>query len=486
MGSNRSLCRRLLFLVAVVGWCCGGLASRASGNEPRLEFEEVLEVPRSIEARVRFWVDVFTRWSVEDAVVQDRDHPWVVFAVVPIAKPSREELGRVRQEYTALARRVERALARPETPAAKALVGEDGELWRRLRPPVLPAAFAEARDRIEVRPGQREIFLDSLARSKSYVAAMRRLMRDAGLPEEIAWLPHVESSFNADARSNVGAVGIWQLMPETARRTLRVDGGVDERRDPVRSTLAAARYFREAHDALGNWPLAVTSYNYGVNGMRRAIEALGTADLGDVIERHDSPAFGYSAKNFFAQFLAAVHISQHESFYFPRRTRAGGGDPPPLRPARATVLCTLRPGATTLLEPPSPPTLAAFVPGLPGPEATASPSPALVFEAGPADRRLVRTGSAPPVVQATRGGGATAHGGAAGEPRGRPGRIAPPSPDPPVATARAAREYVVRKGDTLWTIARQHGTTVEAIRLANRAVPQSAQLQLGQRLLITG
>ena len=73
-----------------------------------------------------------------------------------------------------------------------------------------------------------------------------------------------------------------------------------------------------------------------------------------------------------------------------------------------------------------------------------------------------------------------------GDPRGRPGRIAPPSPDPPVATARAAREYVVRKGDTLWTIARQHGTTVEAIRLANRAVPQSAQLQLGQRLLITG
>ena len=69
---------------------------------------------------------------------------------------------------------------------------------------------------------------------------------------------------------------------------------------------------------------------------------------------------------------------------------------------------------------------------------------------------------------------------------GRHAMRLPPGGCVVIATARAAREYVVRKGDTLWTIARQHGTTVEAIRLANRAVPQSAQLQLGQRLLITG
>jgi membrane-bound lytic murein transglycosylase D len=422
---------------------------------------------------VRFWVDVFTRWSVGQAIVQDRDRPWVVFAVVPIEKPNRQELSRVRSEYVDLAHRLHRALAHPGAAPSAALLGERGEAWRRLLPPVEPAVLAEARDRIEVRPGQREIFLDSLSRSRPLVGTMKRLVRDAGLPEEIAYLPHVESSFNAEARSNVGAVGIWQLMPETARRTLRVDHALDERRDPVRSTHAATRYFREAYDALGSWPLAVTSYNYGVNGMRRAVETLGTSDLVELIDRHDSPAFGYSAKNFFAQFLAAVHVARHEDSYFPPRSRAL-----PPRPLLATAnaeQCRAT-GATPVLLA-ARPRLDVALAGNGRPSAAATPAPVRLAAVARAEGGDARARRAAATWRREASPRATGH--------AAPGGRAPEAPAAS-ADARATREHVVQRGDSLWTIARRHGTTVEAIRSANRDVSSSARLQLGQRLLIEG
>ncbi|MFM7737082.1 MAG: transglycosylase SLT domain-containing protein [Alphaproteobacteria bacterium] len=484
MGQRSKRLTLVSCVFVAVAWCCRALPAEASAGEPRLAFGETLEAPGRLEARVRFWVDVFTRWSVEQAIVQDRDRPWVVFAVVPIERPSRQELARVETEYEDLARRVHRALEHPGTRSSAPVVGEGGEVWRRLLPPVAPSALAEARNRIEVRPGQREIFRDSLARSQPLVGTMKRMVRDAGLPEEIAYLPHVESSFNAEARSNVGAVGIWQLMPETARRTLRVDGDRDERRDPVRSTQAAARYFREAHDALGSWPLAVTSYNYGVNGMRRAVETLGTTDLVELIERHDSPAFGYSAKNFFAQFLAAVHIARNEDFYFRPKSRRGTGAATPTQEVAARARCE---------RPDAPPADLAL--------AFRSPDPAIAF---PAADRSSPVATTAPVRLASLVTTAATTSRAPTTSRAEPSRARAATVNSPVgqagertrttvaeaaSSARAARprrEYVVRKGDSLWTIARQHGTTVEAIRSANRDVSTSAQLQLGQRLLIEG
>jgi len=132
---------------------------------------------------------------------------------------------------------------------------------------------------------------------------------------------NVESSFDAEAISPAGAIGLWQLMPETARRYLRVDEEVDERLQPAKATRAAAAYLRTAHDALGSWPLAITAYNYGLNGTRRAVDALGTRDLGTLIERHESPAFGFAVKNFYVQFLAAAHVAMNQPYYFPEMRR---------------------------------------------------------------------------------------------------------------------------------------------------------------------
>jgi membrane-bound lytic murein transglycosylase D len=106
-------------------------------------------------------------------------------------------------------------------------------------------------------------------------------------------------------------------MPRTGREYLRVTRHLDERRDPLESTRAAASYLKQAHELLGNWPLAITSYNYGRGGMARAVEETGSDNLVHVIENYVHPYFGFAPKNFYAEFLVAVDIGKNVQRYFP-------------------------------------------------------------------------------------------------------------------------------------------------------------------------
>ena len=85
-----------------------------------------------------------------------------------------------------------------------------------------------------------------------------------------------------------------------------INAVVDERKDPVLSTLAAARYLHNSKQRLGSWGAAITAYNYGTNGMERAVHRLGTSDLETILREHTSKSFGFAAKNYYAEFLASL------------------------------------------------------------------------------------------------------------------------------------------------------------------------------------
>src|SRR5262249_43735918 len=144
----------------------------------------------------------------------------------------------------------------------------------------------------------------------------RALVRE-GLPSALAALPLVESSYHPAATSRAGAVGLWQLTRATGRRYLKIARGVDERRDPVRASAAAARHLRELREALPSWPLAVTAYNHGLSGVVRARDVVGSDDLGDIVARYRGPGFGFASRNYYAEFLAALHVMRHADTYFP-------------------------------------------------------------------------------------------------------------------------------------------------------------------------
>lgn len=106
------------------------------------------------------------------------------------------------------------------------------------------------------------------------------LLDQQGLPARLISIVTVESGFNSAALSPKGALGLWQLMPDTARRYgLAVDAHGDERLDPVKATVAAAAYLRELYGRFQNWPLTLAAYNAGEHRVQQAIDRVGTRDF---------------------------------------------------------------------------------------------------------------------------------------------------------------------------------------------------------------
>ena len=128
------------------------------------------------------------------------------------------------------------------------------------------------------------------------------------MPEELAYLPHVESSFNFRAYSKFGAAGIWQFTRATGVQYLTIDYAVDERLDPILATHAAAKYLQNSYSALHSWPLALTSYNYGLAGMMRATKEEG--DYEGVFKNYNKGYFKFASKNFYPEFLAALKVAK--------------------------------------------------------------------------------------------------------------------------------------------------------------------------------
>jgi len=172
-----------------------------------------------------------------------------------------------------------------------------------------------ASERVRSQRGTRERFKRGLEISGRYDSQFRKIFRNAGLPEELALLPHVESSFQPAAKSSAGAVGMWQFTKSAAKTFMPGNGRVDQRLDPVASAYGAARYLSYAYGKLGDWPTAITSYNHGIGGMKRAQSQAGR-NFSNIVTAYDGPAFGFASRNYYAQFLAAREIASNPRQYF--------------------------------------------------------------------------------------------------------------------------------------------------------------------------
>jgi membrane-bound lytic murein transglycosylase D len=173
-----------------------------------------------------------------------------------------------------------------------------------------------AAGRVRTQQGLADRFQQGLVRSGRWKDHIQLNLREAGVPESLAALPHVESSFNPEARSFVGAAGLWQFTAGTGRNYMRIDQVVDERRDPFRSSEAAARLLRSNYQSLQSWPLAITAYNHGAAGMRRAVREMGTSDIESIVRNYEGPSFGFASRNFYVSFLAADEVDRNPQKFF--------------------------------------------------------------------------------------------------------------------------------------------------------------------------
>jgi len=277
---------------------------------------EPFPVPDGMEARVQFWEDIFTKFDAGQAVICDGDRPEIIYGVVRVEDHIRGGGWTSREKYEALKPEKDRiseilkGLAVRQIPES-GLTGEQRRILRLFGEFPSTRDLLRAADAVRAQLGVKQAFREGLVRSGRYIPFFMRILEDAGLPRELAYLPHVESSFHPDAASSAGAVGMWQFTKSTGRLFMIIDGRMDERRDPFLSAAAALRLLAANFDSLGAWPLAITAYNHGKPGIRRAVRELGTTDIGRIIRDYRGPSFGFASKNFYLEFLAAVRAAEN-------------------------------------------------------------------------------------------------------------------------------------------------------------------------------
>ena len=153
----------------------------------------------------------------------------------------------------------------------------------------------------------------ALARSGKYMPMIAQVLHEEGVPEELAYLALIESGFVTHSSSSSGAAGLWQFVSGTARRYgLKIDSWVDERRDPIKSTRAAAAYLKDLHNYFGRWYLAIAAYNAGQGAIDKAIQSSGATDFWTLSTK---AKLNEETRNFVPKFVAASLIASDPQKY---------------------------------------------------------------------------------------------------------------------------------------------------------------------------
>jgi Transglycosylase SLT domain len=267
--------------------------------------------PAALQANVQFWKQVYSEYSVADFVLHDRENLGITYDVVRIqgttnecraAAAAKPEIQRLRDKYAGLLESLARGVSPEE-------LGPEGtrvaQAWGC---PCPPEVLRRAAGNIRVQQGLREKVQEGMQRASGLLPRILPILRQHNVPEELAALPMVESSFNPRAKSKAGAVGLWQFIRSTGKRYLTIKGRRDDRHDPIRATEAAARLLKHNYEALGSWPLAITAYNHGQEGILAARTAVGSSAIEEIVEHYTGPRFGFASRNFYAEFLAALEV----------------------------------------------------------------------------------------------------------------------------------------------------------------------------------
>ena len=286
--------------------------------------DETFPQPPELQPDVDFWISIFTRYDSGQGVLHDNRHLGVVYERVDIPAPAtrRERQRRVENRRKDI-QVVLRALA---TGKRDNLSAEEARVLALWPDDVSNETLQAAVNRIRYQQGLSDRFRQGLARSGRWRDFIYAEFRALGVPAELAALPHVESSYNPDARSHVGASGIWQFTRSTARRFMRVDHVVDERNDPFAATSGAGKLLAYNYSITGNWPMAITAYNHGLAGVRRAMRQHGDTSYVDILRNYNGRTFGFASRNFYVAFLAAMEVDQNPQNYFPATAREPATD----------------------------------------------------------------------------------------------------------------------------------------------------------------
>ena len=270
---------------------------------------------KSIEPNVNFWKSVYSQYTTKQNIVHDNSRLDIVYDIVSLeVSSSRNARRRNLQKSRTALKKYKRILKKlsnsipPTTPEELTVVN----LWKKYY--TGPKTYKTAARNIRIQKGQRDRFIRGIIRSGAFLDQIKSIFKQNGLPEDLSYIPHVESSFNYKAYSKFGASGIWQFTRSTGRRYMTVNYEVDERRDPIRATYAATKYLKNSYRTLQDWPMSITSYNHGLNGIKRAWKKHHNYE--NIFNQYQGRLFKFASRNFYSEFLAAREVAKNYKKYF--------------------------------------------------------------------------------------------------------------------------------------------------------------------------
>jgi peptidoglycan lytic transglycosylase D len=344
----------------------------------------------------------------------------------------------------------------------------------------------------------------SLNRSARYKKLIDKALADQQLPKGLAYLPVIESAYIPGLTSRAGAHGIWQFMPDTAREYgLRVDWWVDERADPERSTRAAAAYLRDLHKMFDDWALTLAAYNCGPGRVRRTLQESGASSFWELLDQGLLPK---ETRGYVPTFYATLLIASDPSSYGFSLVEADDIDHTRVDvrgPVSLAYIAEVLGVSAETLKEMNPSLRRGVVPPSRGsvrvPAKTAETLRerastlrdedaylrycSYTLHKGDSVKRLARAvGAKPETILAMNGLDSS-------DQIGRGDSIYLPVRARELASLLAHSEdkeffYAVRKGDTLYSIAKKHGLSIAELRELNE-LSRKASLRIGQKLRVS-
>lgn len=292
-----------------------------------VRINEEFHVPPAMKESVSFWLKIYTQHSTQHLVIFDSKHPSLVYEVMDfreLARTSKSLLlyevvrnNRVKKTLDAYQVAFQRLSKKPHP---KHPTREEAMILKVASRLPHKHSFKDLARSQRSQTGQRDNMVKGLLAAETFFPKMESMFLKMGIPVELTRLSLVESSFNINARSRSGAVGVWQFLLLSGKEYLLIDEKhqIDERLSPLKATVAAGKLLKRNYRILGDWSLAVTSYNHGLRhlprlrkGSKDRARALGYFDLCS----KKSP-LGFASRNYYAEFLAVVHAEAYRKLYF--------------------------------------------------------------------------------------------------------------------------------------------------------------------------
>lgn len=253
-----------------------------------------LTTPRNLQARVQFWKKVYSELSENEGVFHNVNNPEIIYGELNFSKIKNNTNLSAVQKQKALEQLIE------ATRKNLALQFKIKNLKI-----------------IRFQTGLKERMQKALLLSGQYLPMMEQIFSEKGLPPELTRLVFVESSFNINAQSKVGASGLWQIMPSVAKEEGFIQRFYDKRNHPYYSTKLAAEILKHNHSVLRSWPLAVTAYNHGLYGLKKMIKKNNSKKLDELIEKgQKTKSWGFASENFYACLLATIEVEKEAKSLF--------------------------------------------------------------------------------------------------------------------------------------------------------------------------